>query len=197
MSQISKKLVVTSLTVLARLRGTLHAPLQRVWAHACLAAKIDTPLDSSVVILGVPEVHGTGRIALGKNLYLYRELYLETQETGRIGIGDDVVISRGSHIVSFSNVHIGNGTMIGEYVSVRDANHRIDTGGPIRTSGHDAAPIVIGHNVWLGRGVTVLAGVMIGDGAVIGANAVVTRDVPAHTVAVGIPAKPLLRREAA
>src|SRR5699024_584154 len=54
-----------------------------------------------------------------------------------------------------------------------------------------AAPITIGDNVWLGGGVTVLPGVSIGDGSVIGASAVVTRDVPAHTVAVGSPARVL------
>jgi acetyltransferase-like isoleucine patch superfamily enzyme len=48
---------------------------------------------------------------------------------------------------------------------------------------------VVGNNVWVGAKATILQGVRIGDNAVIGANAVVTRDVPANTVAVGIPAR--------
>ena len=47
----------------------------------------------------------------------------------------------------------------------------------------------IGKNVWVGRNVCIMPGVSIGDGAVIGANAVVTKDIPASSVAVGIPAR--------
>ena len=52
-----------------------------------------------------------------------------------------------------------------------------------------ATPITIGDEVWIGRGVTILAGTNIGDGATVGANAVVTRDVPAGMTVVGIPAR--------
>jgi acetyltransferase-like isoleucine patch superfamily enzyme len=172
-------------------------PLRRAWAHARLAEKICSPLDPSVVILDVPEVHGTGRIVCGRDLYLYRELYLETQDEGEISIGSSVVISRGVHIVSFARVLIGAGSMIGEYTSIRDANHRFAQTQALRTAGYDAAPITVGRNVWIGRGVTVLPGVTIGDGAVIGANAVVTGDVPVGAVMVGVPAKPVRRQEAA
>ncbi len=169
------------------------APLRRAWAHARLAGLVEGGLDPSVVVLGVPEVHGTRRIWLGRDLYLYRELYLETREQGRIAIGDRVVISRGVHIVSFAGIEIGPGAMIGEYASLRDANHRTGAG-PLRDSGHDAAPIVVGGNAWIARGVTVLPGVTIGDDAVVGAGAVVTRDVPAGAVAAGVPARVLRER---
>lgn len=85
--------------------------------------------------------------------------------------------------------------MIGEYASVRDANHRRGAG-PLRDSGHEAAAITIGRQVWIGRGAVVLAGVRIGDGALVAANAVVTRDVPAGAVVGGVPARPLHRRPA-
>ena len=51
--------------------------------------------------------------------------------------------------------------------------------------------INIGNNVWCGANVTILKGVHIGDGAVIAAGAVVNRDVPAHTVVGGVPARVL------
>ena len=49
--------------------------------------------------------------------------------------------------------------------------------------------IVIEDGAWIGAGATVLDGVRVGRGAVVGANAVVSRDVPQHTVVVGIPAR--------
>ncbi|MFN0085245.1 MAG: acyltransferase [Blastocatellia bacterium] len=191
-----KRLVTKLLGPPARLAGGVGA-LRRAWAHARLQARVDSPVADSVVILGVPEIHGTGRIRLGRDLYLYRELYFETQEEGRISIGDGVVISRGVHIVSYAEITINEGVMIGEYTSIRDANHRLAEGASVRHTGHIAAPIVIGRNAWLGRGVTVLPGIRIGEGAVVGANAVVTRDIPAGAIVAGIPAKPLIARSAA
>lgn len=52
-----------------------------------------------------------------------------------------------------------------------------------------ATPVTIGNDVWIGGNVTILPGVNIGDKAVIAAGAVVTKDVPANTVAGGVPAK--------
>jgi len=168
----------------------VNGRLGRLWAFAQLKARVPS-LDTSVVILGTPELHGTCRIRLGRHLYLYRALYLETQGDGRIDIDDGVVLSRGVHIVAHHRVSIGRGTMVGEYTSIRDANHVFDGTNSLRESGHKAAPIHIGCNVWIGRGASILAGVMIGDGAVVGANAVVTRDVAPGAVVVGAPAKAL------
>ena len=52
---------------------------------------------------------------------------------------------------------------------------------------------VIGNDVYIGAGAKVIGSVFVGDNARIGANAVVLCDVPAHAVAVGVPAKIKLR----
>ena len=49
--------------------------------------------------------------------------------------------------------------------------------------------VVIGDDVWLGARVIVVAGVEIGDGCIIGASSVVTRSIPAGSIAVGNPAR--------
>lgn len=53
---------------------------------------------------------------------------------------------------------------------------------------------VIGNDVWMGRGATILPGITIGDGAVIGACSVVTKDVSAYQVIAGNPARPIRSR---
>jgi len=189
MPRLIKRWATRVLTPIARGIYTFKIPAQRLWAHACLAAQIKTPLDSSVVVHGCAEIQGSGQITLGRDLCLYRELYLETQEQGQIILGDHVVLSRGVHVVSFARVELGTGTMIGEYSSIRDVNHGITHQGLSRYADYIKSPVTIGKNVWIGRGVAVLAGVTIGDHSVIGANAVVTKDIPAHSVAVGIPAR--------
>ena len=173
-----KRALVVPLTAILRATNGLRESVRRIHGHATLGACMIGPLHASVVVLGRPEIRGTGNILLGEDTLLYPDLYLETQNEAAITIGTGAVISRGAHIVAMAGVAIGSGTMIGEYASIRDANHTRQAGIAMRHSGHAARPITIGNEVWIGRGVTVLAGVSIGDGATVGANAVVTRDVP-------------------
>ncbi len=162
---------------------------QRLWHFASLGARLSRPLPSSVVVTGSIGVFGTGAVAFGTNTLLYPSLHLESQGAAEITLGDGVVLSRGVHLVAMTGITIGKGVMIGEYSSIRDANHRRQAGLPIRNAGYIAKPIVIGDEVWIGRGAIVLGGVTIGEGATIGANAVVTRDVAAGDTVVGVPAR--------
>ena len=54
--------------------------------------------------------------------------------------------------------------------------------------------IIIGNDVWIGTGASIIDGVQIGDGAVVLAGAVVTKDVPAYAIVGGVPAKVLKYR---
>ena len=57
------------------------------------------------------------------------------------------------------------------------------------TTDYVPGEVVIGNGVWVGANCVILKGVHIGDGAVVAAGAVVTKDVPAHEVWAGVPAR--------
>ena len=54
--------------------------------------------------------------------------------------------------------------------------------------------VIIGNDVWIGRGAKILGGVTIGDGAVVAAWSVVTKSIPPYAIVVGVPARVLRRR---
>ncbi len=187
-ASLSGKAVLASLLApIAWCRRVLMERALRLWAFSRLQSDLGQRLDASNVILGVVSVDGTRDIRIGRGARISAGVHLETQGKGQIIIGDGVVMSAGVHIVAFERVEIGDDAMLGEDSSVRDANHRLGTE-CTRHSGHDSAAVHIEQNVWIGRGACVLKGVRIGAHSCVGANAVVTRDVPAHSIAVGVPA---------
>ena len=100
--------------------------------------------------------------------------------------GEGVFINMGCRFQDTGGISIGDGSLIGHGSTLTTLNHSMD---PARRADMEPAPVTIGRNVWLGANVTVVPGVTIGDGAVIGAGAVVTKDVPADTIAAGVPAR--------
>jgi acetyltransferase-like isoleucine patch superfamily enzyme len=145
------------------------------------------------------------RLWLGEHCWIADGVYFEAPPRpdqpdthGQIRVGSFVTLNSGVHLVSYESITIGDDTLVGEFTSIRDANHGMDDlDTPMRSQKHDAAAIRIGRNVWIGRGCCILKGVTIGDGAVVAANSVVTKDVPANTIVGGAPARPLRTRGAA
>ena len=106
-----------------------------------------------------------------------------------ITLGTGNWFSNNVSIVANERVTIGNGCQIGDLVAIYDCDfHELNPLTRNRSAG-DTAPVSIGNNVWLGSRVMVLKGVTIGDNSVIGAMSVVTRSIPANSLAIGAPAR--------
>lgn len=140
-------------------------------------------------LFGRVMVKNHGQITIGERLLMYGGTVrgeLVTEPGGTIEIGDQVFINYGVSISAHTLVKIGNRCQIGNYSLIMDNDyHQI---GDKTMLGH-SRPIILEDDVWLGARVIILKGVTIGQGAVIGAGSVVTRDIPARSVAVGQPAR--------
>lgn len=106
-----------------------------------------------------------------------------------IEIGCNVLFSNNISLISAQRISIGDDCLVGDNLLVMDTDfHGIDPARR-RTSSGTAKPVIIGKNVWFGSRVVVQKGVTIGDNSIIASQSVVTRDVPANSVAGGNPAK--------
>jgi maltose O-acetyltransferase len=130
-----------------------------------------------------------GRLIVGDRVLLFSTTVpTELSVEGTLEIGERTFINYGCSIGATHLIRIGAGCSIGPHVMLMDNDfHRLE---PERRDEHpESKPIILEENVWLGARVIVLKGVTIGTGSVIGAGSVVTRDVPARSVAVGLPAR--------
>jgi maltose O-acetyltransferase len=129
----------------------------------------------------------------GKNAKIYSTAKIYAPSKVRIGANS--VVNDFVHIWGAGGVVIGENSMIASHTVITSQSHSINAlaTGELYRDTNELAPVCIGDNVWIASNVSILPGVSIGDGAVVGAGSVVTRDIPARTLAVGVPA--LLKRK--
>lgn len=124
-----------------------------------------------------------GELVINGNFKMYAGSYIRVIKNSKLiihggFINENVQITCGDYI------EIGEGCAIGRDVIIRSYDgHKINGECTI------SSPIHIGKHVWIGQRATILKGVTIGDGAIIGAGSIVTKDIPANSLALGIPAK--------
>ena len=128
------------------------------------------------------------RVTLRERVWIQSRSGLNARAVGlRIGsrsyIGPNAVIGLGGRVI------IGEGVQIGANLSITAESHEAGHDGSFVSGAVSRQGVTIGDRCWLGNNVTILDGVSIGEGAVIGAGSVVTRSIPAHSVALGAPAK--------
>lgn len=121
---------------------------------------------------------------VGEGFALFPPFYTDFGKN--IAVGRGVFINAGCCFQDQGGIEIGDGCLIGHQVVIATLDHDLD---PANRKSMRPAPVRLGRNVWVGSHATILPGVSVGDDAVIAAGAVVTKDVPAATVAAGVPAR--------
>ena len=134
--------------------------------------------------------HSNSGISLGDGVFVGRNTIIYCKD-GDIEIQPKVNISTNCQLFSSHRLVIGKGTMIAAYCYILSGgSYDYKSEVPlVEQDSYAKGQTVIGERCWLGAKSVVLDGVSIGDRAVIGAGAVVTKDLPAHVVATGIPAQ--------
>jgi len=150
----------------------------------------------------IPEIaHPRSLVIFGRNIHVGRYAQIicasdncvrftswpSKQADAEIIIGDYCLISPGVRISAAKSIRIGDNCMFAANVTISDSDwhgiyNRIR---PFRCT----KPVVIENNVWLGERVIVTKGVTIGENSVVGAGSVVTKSIPANSVAAGNPAR--------
>jgi acetyltransferase-like isoleucine patch superfamily enzyme len=184
----------------------MRAILYKLMLHADGLAAIETRV----------RLRFANRVRLGSGAYLDQGVYIHACPNG-VEIGPGTLVMHGSvlHVYNFrgiphSGIRIGRDSLVGEYNVIRGQGG-VTIGDRVYTSpfvqivavnhvcddpscsfveqGITCQGITIEDDVWIGSGAIITDGVRIGQGAVVAAGAVVTRDVPAHTIVGGVPAR--------
>ena len=105
-----------------------------------------------------------------------------------ISVGNNVFINYNCTLLDVGKITIGDNCMLAPGVAIYTAGHPLHPDS--RNSGYEyGMDVTIGKNVWIGGSVVITPGVHIGDCCVIGAGSVVTKDIPAWSLAAGNPCR--------
>jgi acetyltransferase-like isoleucine patch superfamily enzyme len=156
-----------------------------------LLLRIKLPRSGILVVMGgwrLPEIDDRGgRIEVGDCAF-FPGVRLECWRGARITIGDGTYLNRNTEVVAAESVTIGRDCKIGRDVIIMDTDQHALPGRALATS-----PVVIEDGAWIGARAIVLKGVTIGHDSVVGAGAIVTHSIPPQSVAVGQPARVVVR----
>ena len=155
----------------------------------------NSTINYPIVLKGAKYISIGNNTGFGKRGILTAwDAYLNDNFNPIINIGNFTSIGEDYHITAINEITIGNNVLMGKKITITDNSHgKADIESlkysPIKRRLFSNGAISIEDGVWIGEKVTILPGVTIGTNSIIGANAVVTSNIPANCVAVGIPAK--------
>lgn len=134
-------------------------------------------------------------IVIGDNVYIGHNTILKGYYKGEMAIGDHTWIGQGCFFHSAGDLTIGRAVGIGPMVKIiTSTHHEGELAEPVLFQDVAFSRVVIGDGGDIGIGSVIMPGVTIGEGAIIGAGSVVVRDVEPYSVAAGVPAKIIRKR---
>lgn len=148
----------------------------------------DVYIDPTVQVLGWKNVSIGNRTIICENCWL--NVNSRKDNFNHIEIGDNCYIGRRNFFTSGELIKIGSYCMTSIDCKFLGSSHVFDNPLiPYLVSGTtEKNKIILGTNVCLGAGVTIVGNVKIGYGSIIGAGSIVNKDIPPFTIAIGSPA---------
>lgn len=130
------------------------------------------------------------KMKIGKRVVIYYGA--ELRDPWNIHIGDGSIIGDKALLDGRSGLYVGKNVNFSTGVSVYTMQHDVDDSN--FGIGYEGKPVYINDHAWISSRVIVLPGVTVGEGGVAAAGAIVTKDIPPFEVWGGVPAKKLRNR---
>jgi acetyltransferase-like isoleucine patch superfamily enzyme len=123
----------------------------------------------------------------GDNVAIYPGVYLFDLDGLRLG--SNIKIGEMCFLGAAGGITIEDDVSLAHATTILTEEHDYTVEGALRDTPLKFEPVTIRRGVWIGAGVKVTSGVEIGEGSAVGAGAVVTRAIPAASIAAGVPAR--------
>jgi acetyltransferase-like isoleucine patch superfamily enzyme len=151
-------------------------------------------------VWSMPQVVGHASVVIGDNVNFFGKVGIFSGRQcdeprlvlgNRVDIGHNVGFVVNKEIVIEDDVNVASGvTFMDSDAHPREAMARIaDLPAPL----DEIKPVRIGRYAWIGGHSFIMKGVTVGEGAIIGVNSVVVSDIPAYSVAMGNPARVVVK----
>ena len=136
-----------------------------------------------------------GCIQIGNFVRIRKNVEFTVPINGVLTIGESSFIGSGVVISAQGRVSIGSECLIAEYVCIHDNNHiSAEINRAIVSQGFDVGSCVIGNGCWIGAGSIILMNSSLGENSILAAGSVLTKVLPDHIVAAGVPARIIRNR---